>query len=163
MPQGYGVPDTAAGLLEWPAVADRLRQAKHYWLASTRPDGRPHVIPRWGVWVENRFWYDGSPDTVHTRNLTANPACTVHLEDGAQAVILEGTSGPADPPDAELAGLLSDAFVAKYAADGYEPQPDAWDGPGAGGLSMLTPQRALAWFDFPTDVTRFRFGAVTTP
>ena len=40
---------------------------------------------------------------------------------------------------------------------GYEPEPDAWEGPGAGGLRVLEPVTALAWFNFPADVTRFRF------
>jgi hypothetical protein len=35
--------------------------------------------------------------------------------------------------------------------------PDSWEGPDAGGLRVFTPLKAIAWFDFPTDVTRFRF------
>ena len=46
----------------------------------------------------------------------------------------------------------------KYAGRGYQPEPDAWEGPGAGGLATFSPDKALAWFDFPNDVTRFRFG-----
>ena len=52
---------------------------------------------------------------------------------------------------------LAAAFAEKYADRGYEPEPDAWEGPDAGGLRLLTPVTALAWFDFPGDVTRFRF------
>lgn len=158
MPEGYGVPASSDGLLEWPAVEDRLVASPQYWMATTRPDGRPHVVPRWGVWVDGRFWYDGAPTTVHARNLTHNRACTLHLEDGWKAVIVEGTSGPASPPGPELGARLSQAFAAKYAGRGYEPGPDAWEGEGAGGLCVLTPSKAMAWFDFPNDVTRFRFG-----
>ena len=157
MPDGYGVPDTLEGTLSWRAVEARLVGAMHYWMATTRPDGRPHVVPRWGVWLEERFWYDGSSETVHARNLRSNDACTLPLDDGARAVILEGTSRPAEPPGPDLGGLLAEAFRRKYADLGYSPAADAWDGPHAGGLAVFTPAKALAWFDFPGDVTRFRF------
>ncbi len=157
MPDGYGVPDTADGLLDWSDVEARLMAAPQYWLATTRPDGRPHVVPRWGVWVEGRFWYDGAPTTVHARNLAHNQACTLHLEDGWRAVIVDGTSQPAEPPGVEFGARLAAAFADKYTDRGYEPKPDAWEGLGAGGLMVFTPTKAVAWFNFPTDVTRFRF------
>ena len=157
MPDGYGVPEEALGTLEWDSVQERLQDSLHYWMSTTRPDGRPHVVPRWGAWLESRFWYDGSPATVHARNLRSNPACTLHLESGAHAVILEGTSRPADPPGLELGGRIASEFRRKYADHGYSPEPDSWEGADAGGLAVFTPSKALAWFDFPTDVTRFSF------
>lgn len=155
-PDGYGLPATTDGVLSWPDVAARLVPAVNYWLATTRPDGRPHVVPRWGVWVEGRFWYDGSPDTVHARNLAANPSCALHLEDGAQAVIVEGRSHPARAEPDGLGARLADAF-AKYHDLGYRPAADAWAADQGGGLRVLTPQRAFAWFSFPGDATRFTF------
>lgn len=157
MPDGYGVADGTDGLLDWSDVEARLVAARQYWMATTRPDGRPHVVPRWGVWVDGRLWYDGALTTVHARNLAHNRACTLHLEDGWQAVIVDGTSQPAAPPGAALGTRLAAAFAGKYADRGYEPEADAWEGPGAGGLVRFVPTKALAWFDFPTDVTRFRF------
>lgn len=159
MPEGYGVPDSDDGLIEWSAVEARLVAAPQYWMATTRSDGRPHVVPRWGVWVDGRLWYDGSPTTVHVRNLGHNPACTLHLEDGWQAVIVDGRSQPATAPGPDLGGRLATAFAGKYADRDYEPAPDAWEGPDASGLVVFTPVKAVAWFDFPTDVTRFRFAA----
>lgn len=157
MPQGYGVPESPDGLLDWSDVEARLTESPQYWMATTRPGGRPHVVPRWGVWLDGRLWYDGSPTTVHARNLALNPACTLHLEDGWKAVIVDGTSRPAEPPGIDLGARLAAGFAAKYADRGYEPQPDAWQGAGAGGLMIFTPRQGLAWFAFPTDVTRFRF------
>ncbi|MGQ7297381.1 pyridoxamine 5'-phosphate oxidase family protein [Quadrisphaera sp. KR29] len=157
MPEGYGLPETTDGVLPWAAVEERLVAAQHYWLATTRPDGRPHVVPRWGVWLEGRFWYDGAPTTVHARNLASNAACSLHLEDGAQAVVVEGESHPARADADDLGRRLSAAF-AKYHGAGYSPGADAWAGPDGGGLRVLVPRRALAWFSFPTDCTRFTFG-----
>ena len=157
VPGGYGVPITDDGLLEWASVEDRLRSAKHFWMATTRPDGRPHVVPRWGVWMDGRFWYDGAVDTIHVKNLNQNPECVLHLEDGREAVIVEGRSEAATPPDLELGTRLAAEISAKYGELGYSPQPDAWQGPDASGLRVFTPVKAMAWFEFPTDVTRFRF------
>ncbi len=157
MPDGYGVPDGPSGTLEWDTVEIRLEDSLHYWMSTTRPNGRPHVVPRWGVWLDSRFWYDGSPTTVHARNLRSNQACTLHLENGAQAVIVEGSSRPAEAPGPELGGRIASEFRRKYADHGYSPEADAWEGVDAGGLAVFTPSTALAWFDFPSDVTRFRF------
>jgi hypothetical protein len=158
LPDGYGVPDTDDGVLDWSLVEERLRTSEHYWMATTRREGTPHVVPRWGVWLDGRFWYDGAPDTVHVKNLNRDPACVLHLEDGREAVIVEGMSIAAEPPGPELGGRLSRAMSQKYGPHGYAPTPDSWDGPDSGGLRVFTPVKAMAWFDFPTDVTRFRFG-----
>jgi len=113
-------------------------------------------VPRWGVWLDGRFWYDGAATTVHARNLTANPACSLNLESGTEAVIVEGESAPAQAPAETLGARIAAAF-AKYHDLGYRPAADAWAGEDGGGLRVLTPHRALAWFSFPTDATRFRF------
>lgn len=156
LPEGYGLPDSTDGLLAWSAVEARLRDSRHYWLASVRPDGRPHSVPRWGVWVDGRFWYDGAPTTRHTRNVEANPAVTLTLESGTEVVIVEGESQATRAEPDGLGARLSEAF-GKYAADGYSPGPDSWSGPDGVGLRVITPQRVLAWFDFPKDCTRFVF------
>lgn len=156
-PAGYGLPPTTDGMLGWSEVEARLIAATAYWLATVRPDGRPHVVPRWGVWVDGRFWYDGASTTRHARNLQHNPACSLNLEDGTHAVIVEGQSRPARAPADPLGQRLAAAFE-KYHALGYRPLADAWAGQDGGGLRVLTPQRALAWFNFPADATRFTFG-----
>lgn len=156
LPDGYGLPATSEGLLDWPAVEDRLRDALHYWISSVRPGGTPHSVPRWGVWLEGRFFYDGAPTTRHTRNVERNPAVTLTLESGTEVVIVEGDSlaTRADPDG--LGARLAEAF-GKYADSGYTPGPDSWAGEDGGGLRVITPRRAMAWFAFPTDCTRFTF------
>jgi nitroimidazol reductase NimA-like FMN-containing flavoprotein (pyridoxamine 5'-phosphate oxidase superfamily) len=155
-PDGYGLPDTEAGMLEWEQVRERLVESKQYWLATVRPDGRPHVVPRWGVWLDDRLYYDGAPTTRHARNLEQNSHVSLNLEDGWQAVIVEGTS-EATRADADgLGARLAEAFV-KYHDDGYAPKPDAWAGEDGGGLRVITPTTAMAWFHFPKDATRFTF------
>lgn len=156
MPDGYGVPEGTDGLLKWSQVEERLVAAQQYWMATTRPDGRPHVVPRWGVWVENKLFYDGSPETVHARNSAADGRCVLHLESGWEVVIIEGETRRAVPPGPDLGARISTAF-GKYHERGYAPEPDAWEGEGAGGLMVFQPHKAMAWFTFPEDVTRFTF------
>lgn len=157
MPDGYGVPETTSGVLPWERVERALVESLHYWVATTRPDGRPHVVPRWGVWTRDAFWYDGSPTTVHAQNLTHDPRMVLHLESGEHAVVLEGEARPSEPVGGEFGRHLSEQFAIKYGPKGYEPAPDAWSDEGAGGLVVFRPGKALAWFSFPEDVTRFRF------
>jgi nitroimidazol reductase NimA-like FMN-containing flavoprotein (pyridoxamine 5'-phosphate oxidase superfamily) len=156
LPAGYGLPTSTEGLLSWSDVEPRLVAALHYWLATVRPDGTPHSVPRWGVWLDGRFYYDGSPETRHARNLAHNPACTLTLESGTEVVIIEGTSAPTRADAADLGARLSAAFE-KYHPYGYSPGADSWSGAEGGGLRVITPRRALAWFSFPTDCTRFSF------
>jgi len=127
--------------VSWEYVAAQLSGAKNYWLCSVRSDGHPHCVPRWGVYLDGKFYYDGSPETRHARNILENPHVSLHLESGSRAIILEGTSQPAGKPCAELAGRLSAAYKAKYSADGYAPEPDQWD---QEGLYIFTPRQCLA-------------------
>ncbi len=147
LPEGYG---TARRTMEWAAVRERLEQAPRYWLVTSRRDGRAHVVPVDGVWLDDTWWYGGAPATLHQRNLEHDQRVVVHLEDTMSAVILEGTMRRVVPPP-ELAERLMEASKAKY---GYGPPPAAY----AAGLWALRPDRARAWSAFPDDVTRFRFG-----
>ncbi len=155
MPDGYGVPETTEGTLTWRDVENRLITSKYYWIASVRPDGTPHSVPRWGVWVEGRFYYDGAPTTRHARNVERNPACTLTLESGTEVVIVEGESHATHADADGLGRTLSEAF-GKYHPD-YAPGPDSWAGEEGGGLRVIVPARAMAWFAFPSDCTRFTF------
>lgn len=156
MPEGYGIPTTTDGALTWEQVEDELRPALHYWLSTTRPDGRPHAVPRWGVWVDGCFYYDGAPTTRHAVNAESNPNVVLHLESGTRVVIIEGTSTATRADPDGLGQRLSAAF-AKYHDRDYKPEADAWSGADGGGLRVVVPTSAMAWFDFPTDCTRFRF------
>lgn len=151
-PKGYV--DNPASYLTWDWVAEQLTESKHYWLCSVRPNSHPHVVPRWGAFIDNKFYYDGSPETRHARNILGNPNVTLHLESGEKAIILEGASRPADKPDPEFAKQLAKAISAKYAVLGYAPEPNQWD---EGGLYIFTPRQCIAWSKFNEDPTKFIF------
>lgn len=142
-------------MLSWADVETRLVGSRNYWLCSVRPDGTPHSVPRWGVWTDGRFYYDGAPATRHVRNVELNSAVTLTLESGTEVVVVEGESHAASA-EPEVLGVRLAAAFAKYAPD-YAPGPDSWSGDDGGGLRVIVPKRALAWFSFPTDCTRFVF------
>ena len=155
LPDGYGVPATEEGMVEWSWAVDQLEQARNYWFCTTRPDGRPHAMPAWAAWVDDALYFDGSPETRRGRNLAHNPAISVHLESGDHVVVLEGDAVEPGKPSAELAQRLVAEFERKYAAShDYHPSADQWDN---GGIWVLRPRVAFGWRDFPNSLTRWRF------
>src|SRR4051794_36156625 len=92
LPEGYGVPNNDVGLMPWSKPREALEQARLYWVSTTRPDGRPHAVPIWGAWLDNTFYFEGSPETRRGRNLAVNPAVVVHIERGDLAVMVEGVA-----------------------------------------------------------------------
>ena len=149
-PPGYV--DDPKTLLTWDHVVQRLTDARNYWICSVRPNGRPHSIPKWAVWIDDRIYFDGSPETRHARNIAVNPYVSLHLEDGFDVVIVEGIAGETDRPSPELSERLAAAYGAKYVEMGYSPTPDLWDG---GGLFEIIPSMVLAWTSFADDPTKF--------
>jgi nitroimidazol reductase NimA-like FMN-containing flavoprotein (pyridoxamine 5'-phosphate oxidase superfamily) len=148
IPSEYGDPQQR---LEWAEVERRLQVAPVYWIASTRPDGRPHVIPRDGMWLDHALYYGGSPETVHHRNITHNPHIVVHIGDGQEAIIVEGAV-KIEKPTEEMAARLSDESYSKYPQYG-RLEPSLY----MAGVSFLRPRRVLAWTSFTENATRFRF------
>jgi nitroimidazol reductase NimA-like FMN-containing flavoprotein (pyridoxamine 5'-phosphate oxidase superfamily) len=146
LPEEYGRPST---LLSWASVSQRLVEAPRYWLATVRPDGRPHVVPTDGLWVGDALWFGGGAGTVHHRNLLHDGAAVAHLEDGERAVVVEGRARPTRP-SAEQARELAALSEAKY---GYAAPVEAYRAE----IWRLPPMRVLAWERFPADATRFRF------
>lgn len=146
IPPEYGSPSR---LLAWDVVDAKLGAALHYWLATVRPDGRPHTVPLDGLWLDAKWYFGGSPRTVKHRNLLTNPNVTLHLEDALAAVIVEGVC-QVIKPDAATAEHLSQTSRAKY---GYGPAPAVY----LGGVWQLQPTRVMAWTDLATDPTRYVF------
>ena len=45
--------------MTWTEVADRLAEARTYWLGSTTASGAPHAAPVWGVVTGQTLYLDG--------------------------------------------------------------------------------------------------------
>ena len=82
------------GLLDWSWAEERLRGRYIWWLATTRPDGRPHLMPVWAVWVGDGVGFSTGADSRKAKNLAHNPFVTIVPERGVESVIVEGEAGP---------------------------------------------------------------------
>ena len=87
---GYGLPRTKKGLLPWKWAEARLKKSHQFWIATTRPDRRPHVMVIWALWLDGKLYFSTGSKSVKARNLAANPNCVMCTDDSAEAVILEG-------------------------------------------------------------------------
>jgi pyridoxine/pyridoxamine 5'-phosphate oxidase len=148
MPPGYGVPTDTSGadLLPWSETERRLTESRNYWICSTRPDGRPHAAPVWGLWRSGALVFSTSRSSRKARNLAARPDAVAHTESGDDVVILEG---PVE--EIELTPELADAYSAKY---DLRPEPDE-----ANVWLALRPRVAQTWRerDFARTAARWSF------
>jgi nitroimidazol reductase NimA-like FMN-containing flavoprotein (pyridoxamine 5'-phosphate oxidase superfamily) len=86
----YGIEESDNGLLDWDFVQNEMKDAKNYWLSTTKSDSRPHAIPIWGSWINDNFYFGGGSETQNRKNLAENPHIIVHSESGTKVVIIEG-------------------------------------------------------------------------
>jgi general stress protein 26 len=99
----------------WGQARRDLRDAQVFWLSTVRPDGRPHVTPLLGLWLDDTFCFCTGSTERKAKNLAQNPHCTVttgcNVLDGLDLVV-EGRATIVG----EQAGLgtIADAYEAKY-------------------------------------------------
>jgi PPOX class probable F420-dependent enzyme len=147
----YGVDrDARDEMLTWDEARERLVASRNYWVSTTRPDGRPHVAPVWGLWMDDAFFFSTDASSVKGRNLGARPEVVVHLESGDDVVIVEGK-----------AERVSDRASLEHMVDVYEQKYNIRFDPADPNFAvfMVQPSTAYAWFEksFPTTATRWRF------
>jgi len=98
--------------LPWTWAAERLSKAQNYFLVTVRPDGRPHAMPVWGLWLEDAFYFSTGRRSRKSRNLAANPNCVVCPESASEAVILEGNA--LEVAGSSLPRKFNSAYEKKY-------------------------------------------------
>jgi hypothetical protein len=59
-------------------------------LATTRPDGRPHVAALGAIWDRDRVWFVSGPGTRKSRNLAENPSCSIAMSLAGIDLVIEG-------------------------------------------------------------------------
>jgi hypothetical protein len=87
---GYGLPKSTKGLLPWKWAEQRLRKSHNYWITTVKPDGSPHTMVVWGLWLDGAFLFSTGRQSRKARNLAENPRCGVCTEQAQEAVIVEG-------------------------------------------------------------------------
>jgi PPOX class probable F420-dependent enzyme len=75
-------------------IAERLRNDLIVWLATVRPDGRPHLVPVWFLWDGETILIFSQPNQK-VRNLRADPRVMLSLDNtrgGGDVVLIEGVA-----------------------------------------------------------------------
>ncbi|MET8676652.1 pyridoxamine 5'-phosphate oxidase family protein [Streptomyces sp. NPDC004647] len=153
-PVMFGTAMPPGELLPWKWALDRLVAARTYWIATTRPDGRPHSRPVWAVWLEDGLWF--STGSLARHNLAAQPALTVHLDDGDRPVIVEGTAEPVTGASAPARFIA--AYNLKYDWDIAATDEGVADSSGALGPAFhVRPRLVFGWDADMRAATRWRF------
>jgi nitroimidazol reductase NimA-like FMN-containing flavoprotein (pyridoxamine 5'-phosphate oxidase superfamily) len=115
---------------EWSQARDELAGAEVYWLSTVRPDGRPHVTPLLGIWLEGALYFCTGPNERKAKNLSTNCNCVLTTGqstlDGLDLVI-EGTA-EAVSDHAEL-GRVASTYETKYGPHFVAPN-GTWSGLG---------------------------------
>src|SRR2546422_2980805 len=134
-----------------------------YWLATTNPDGRPHVAAVGALWADGKIYFTSGARTRKSRNLAANPSCAVSVSLTGIDLVFEGTAVRITDRPTLLrlaqrfaaqgwpASVGDRALIAEYSAPSAGPPP--WD------LYVLRPTMAfgVATAD-PHGATRWTFG-----
>lgn len=109
---GYGLPKSRKGLLSWSWAEQRLTKSHNYWISTARPDGAPHSMVVWGLWLDGRFYFSTGQKSRKARNLAANPRCVICSDRAEQAVIVEGVAEPVS--DRAIRKRFGDLYQKKY-------------------------------------------------
>ncbi len=106
-------------------------------LATTRPDGRPHVAPVGALWDGGMIYFTSGSGTRKSRNLARNPNCVISMSLTEIDLVIEGSAALVtdDPTLERLAKRYADqgwpvvvrngAFTHDYSAPSAGPPP--WD------------------------------------
>ena len=159
----FSHPDAVA--TPWETTEQVLLEAELYWIATVRPDGRPHVVPLIGVWLDGAAYFVTGHDEQKARNLAHSPLVSLTTGSNTWAeghdVVVEGTA--ARVTDRDVLERLAKAILAKYGeAWTFEVKGDdlveasAEDAP-PGGLFAITPTKVQSFAKNPHAQTGYDF------
>jgi hypothetical protein len=106
-----------------------------HFLGTTRPDGRPHSAGIGALWLGGELFFTSGPGTRKSRNLAANPACTLSMHLEGIDLVFEGEAARVTDretlervaakyrDDGWPAEVEDDAFTAPYSAPSAGPPP----------------------------------------
>jgi hypothetical protein len=99
----------------WDLARERLANPEFQrtsWLATTRPDGRPHLMPVIGSWIDGALYLVAAEGSQKGRNLAADDHCVIATTSTTLPsldIVLEGRAVAVT--DAGEVGRLADTFT----------------------------------------------------
>ncbi len=153
VPAAYGIKpaNEGKGLLDWAWADERLRGRHIWWLATTRPEGAPHLMPVWAVWMGDGVGFSTGIDSRKAKNIAENPRVSIAPERGVESVIVEGVVET-------LAPERTKEFVAAYEKE-WGLDPTGMGEP----ILFVRPTKVFGFIDtmdddgFPNSATRWTF------
>jgi pyridoxine/pyridoxamine 5'-phosphate oxidase len=150
---GYGIvaENEGEGLLPWSWARERLASARNYFLATTSPEGRPHLMVVWGLFLDDQFLFSTSRESRKGRNLAQNPRCSVAPDGAEEAVLLEGVASDLADPS------LRERWVREYKSK-YDIDVSGM----SEGVFVVRPERVFGQIEktFTKSATRWTFSGV---
>ena len=157
----YGLPP-----IPWSRALEALESGKQRnetsFLATTRPDGRPHVAGIGAVWDSGKVYFVSGAGTRKSRNVARSPTCTIAMSLTGIDLVIEGVAQRVmdDETLHRLAKRYADggwparvedgAFTYDYSAPSAGPPP--WE------LYAVTPTTVFGVLSAePGGATRWRF------
>jgi nitroimidazol reductase NimA-like FMN-containing flavoprotein (pyridoxamine 5'-phosphate oxidase superfamily) len=140
--------------LEWDWVEKRLTENTTYWLATTQPDGTPHVRPLWAFWKDDALYFCTVNRSVDYLN--SGKTVTLHLERGDEVVLVEGKAVQLTTKAEHE--VISTAYLELFnhrtraTDDGIFTEAEGYGGRG----HKLVPTKVLAW-EVPNFATATRW------
>src|SRR4051812_6284864 len=83
---------TPATITPWAQIRNSLAEAGTTWLATVRPDGRPHVVPVGALWLDGAYYVTTGQGTIKGNNLAHNPQCVITLASRGFDLVFEGAA-----------------------------------------------------------------------
>lgn len=74
------------------ALESQIPQRQTTFLATTRPDGRPHMAGVGALWQDGKVYVVSGPGTRKSQNLAANPTCAISMTWEGIDLVIEGTA-----------------------------------------------------------------------
>jgi general stress protein 26 len=112
---GYGIKEDKKGLLPWSWARQRLEKSHNYWISTTKPDGSPHMMVIWGLWLDGAFLFSTGKSSRKGKNLAKTPRCVIGTEKAHEAVVVEGEIEINSNP--KLRKKFNNAYQKKYKWD----------------------------------------------
>lgn len=106
----------AASAVSWDETRHVLEAAELFWICTVRADGRPHVTPLVGVWLDGALYFSTGPGEQKAVNLAGNPHVTLttgcNQWDRGLDVVVEGDA--VQVTDQDTLRRLAAAWTTKW-------------------------------------------------
>lgn len=156
--------------IPWSRALDQLEHMQDdsanrtVWLATVRPDGRPHVAGVGALWVDGDFYIVSGDGTRKSQNLAQNPNCVLSVSLPNLDLVVEGTATKVTD------NATLEHVAERYAAQGWPARAEngaitaPYSAPSAGPppwyLYVVTPVAAFGVATAePNGATRWRFAS----